>query len=407
MIRKISKRQLQLGMFIQDLNCRWVDHSFLRSSFMLRHEADLRKIMGSDVGDLYIDTVRGIDLAPGPAGSAEGAGQSGPAAGAPEGGPIPAHPGDPREAMRLTLLLQQEATQVVRSILDDARLGRKVQMQRLGPLVERVIGSVLQNPGALVCLCRIRHGDTCTFEHSVSVCALMATFGHHLALDPGTIRDAAIGGMLHDLGKMRVADHILNKPGKLTPREFEIMKGHVGLGLDILHTTSGINATVIQVVGEHHERLDGTGYPARKRGGDISLLGRMAAIVDVYDALTADRAYKHASEPAAALTRLLEGSESSFDPELVQHFVQAIGIYPAGTLVRLSSGRLAVVVAQGTQSALRPRVRVVYDLVLDRKIGPLEMDLAGPEGERDTIQQTEAPAKWRIDPHQVLLGQDL
>jgi HD-GYP domain-containing protein (c-di-GMP phosphodiesterase class II) len=208
--------------------------------------------------------------------------------------------------------------------------------------------------------------------------------------------------MLHDIGKMRVPDHILNKPDKLTDPEFLIMKSHVVLGLETLRETPGISRTVIQVAGEHHERFGGSGYPEQLSGGEISQLGRMAAIVDVYDAITSNRIYHKGMEPPAALTKLFEWSEQHFDPELVQHFIQAIGIYPVGSLVRLASNRLAVVMEQGGHGLLFPTVRVVYDIQRGRKLAPVDLDLTDPVTGGDAILRNEEPENWGIDPFEYL-----
>jgi HD-GYP domain-containing protein (c-di-GMP phosphodiesterase class II) len=208
--------------------------------------------------------------------------------------------------------------------------------------------------------------------------------------------------MLHDIGKMRVPDHILNKPGKLTDAEFEIMKGHVTLGVETLRQTPGISRTVMQIAGEHHERFEGTGYPERLRGESISMLGRMAAIVDVYDALTSNRIYHKGMEPPAALRKLFEWSGAHLDEALVQHFIQAIGIYPVGSLVRLDSNRLAVVMEQSAGSLLSPQVRVVYDVARGRRIDPQDLDLSLPESGGDAIASNEDPESWGIQPFEFL-----
>jgi len=176
----------------------------------------------------------------------------------------------------------------------------------------------------------------------------------------------------------------------------------VVLGLETLRQTPGISGTVIQVAGEHHERFEGSGYPERVKGAEISVLGRMAAIVDVYDAITSNRIYHKGMEPPAALTKLFEWSEQHFDPELVQHFIQAIGIYPVSSLVRLASQRLAVVIEQGAQGLLFPKVRVVYDVQRGRKITPVDLDLSDPLAGGDSIIRNEDPEVWRLNPFDYL-----
>jgi len=404
MIKKVHKADLRLGMFIHDLNCGWMDHAFLRNSFMLRKESDLQKLLESGITDIYIDTIKGIDCGQAPTLSEVEADLSArmlatPAPTTPPSGAQTTH----QEELQFARQIQKEASKVIHSVLGDVRLGKQIQVERLQPVVAQITESILRNQGTLVSLCRIREGDTYTFQHSVSVCTLLVAFCRYMELSPEIIHEAGIGGMLHDIGKMRVPDHILNKPDKLTDPEFLIMKSHVVLGLETLRETPGISRTVIQVAGEHHERFGGSGYPEQLSGGEISQLGRMAAIVDVYDAITSNRIYHKGMEPPAALTKLFEWSEQHFDPELVQHFIQAIGIHPVGSLVRLASGRLAVVMEQGQSGLLFPKVRVVFDLHRNRKLSPADLDLAAPESGGDAILRNEDPEAWGINPYDYLL----
>jgi putative nucleotidyltransferase with HDIG domain len=402
MIKKVRKAELKLGMFIHDLNCGWMDHSFLRNSFMLRKESDLLKIMESGISEVYIDTIKGIDSGPAPTQAEVEADLTARMLSTPNPRPLPGDRTSHQEELGFAKQIQKEANKVIHSILGDVRMGKQIQVERLQPVVAQITDSILRNQGTLVSLCRIREGDTYTFQHSVSVCTLLVSFCRYMEMSPEVIHEAGIGGMLHDIGKMRVPDHILNKPGKLTDPEFEIMKGHVVLGLEVLGQTPGISQTVIQIAGEHHERFEGSGYPERLKGEGISTLGRMAAIVDVYDAITSNRIYHQGMEPPAALTKLFEWSQQHFDPELVQHFIQAIGIYPVSSLVRLASNRLAVVIEQGEQGLLFPKVRVIYDIQRGRRITPLDLDLSEPAAAGDAILRNEDPGTWGIKPFDYL-----
>jgi putative nucleotidyltransferase with HDIG domain len=402
MIKKVHKGELKLGMFIHDLNCGWMDHSFLRNSFMLRKEGDLEKILASGIADVYIDTIKGIDAVNAPTQAEVDQDLNARLMDAalhplPVGGHT-TH----QEELGFAKQIQKEANKVIHSLLMDVRMGKQIQVERLQPVVSQITDSILRNQGTLVSLCRIREGDTYTFQHSVSVCTLLVTFCRYMEFSPEVIFEAGIGGMLHDIGKMRVPDHILNKPGKLTDPEFDIMKGHVVLGLETLAQTPGVSRTVIQIAGEHHERFEGTGYPERFKGEEISQLGRMAAIVDVYDAITSNRVYHKGMEPPAALKKLFEWSNHHFDEELVQHFIQAIGIYPVGSLVKLDSQRLAVIIEQGSEGLLYPKVRVVYDMRHRRKVTPFDLDLSLPESAGDSIVSNEEPETWNINPFEYL-----
>lgn len=381
MIKRIQKSELRLGMYVHGLDCGWMAHSFIRSHFVLSSEADLRRILASNTVTVTIDTAKGLDTLPGP--------------GTPRQERTP-H----REELASALRIKQEADSIIHTLLTDARMGRQIRVEQLEPVVTRITDSILRNPGTLVSLCRLRQADRATFQHSVSSCALLIMFAHHLHLDRAILHEAGVGGLLHDIGKMRVPNHILNKPGKLTEAESAIMRDHVRLGIETLSQTPGVSSHVMQVAAEHHERLDGSGYPRKLRGFQISPLGRMATIVDVYDALTSIRIYHHGIEPADALQQLYQGNPGGFDEDLVEHFIQAIGIYPVGSLVRLESNRLAVVLEQNQGGLLRPVVRVVYDISRGRSLAPFDLDLAGAEG--DKVLGHEEPAAWNLDTHALL-----
>jgi putative nucleotidyltransferase with HDIG domain len=401
MIKLVQKEELRVGMFIHDLNCGWMDHSFFRRRFALKKEEDLKKIHESGIRDVYIDTDKGLDAA-GPSqeevrsaiqeriedsiAQAQGEVQQ----------------SSHRQELEVAKKVQSEATKVITTVLSDIRLGKQIEVERLSPVVSQITESILRNQGTLVSLCRIKERDTYTFQHSVSVCTLLVTFCRYMDMSREVIQEAGVGGMLHDIGKMRVPDHILNKPGKLTDPEFDIMKGHVTLGLDLLKQTPGISTTVLQISGEHHERFEGSGYPNKKKAQEISQLGRMAAIVDVYDAITSNRVYHTGMEPSIALQKLFEWSNHHLDEELVQHFIQAIGIYPVGSLVRLESNRLAVVIEQGTGGLLYPVVRLVYDIKRNCRLKPVEEDLSKAESGGDHILSAESPETWNVNPFDFL-----
>jgi len=227
------------------------------------------------------------------------------------------------------------------------------------------------------------------------VCALLVAFSREMDFDKDVVLNAGLGGLLHDIGKMKVPDHILNKPGSLSESEFVVMKSHAALGRDLLRQTPGIPDIAVSITGQHHERVDGTGYPDKLKKDEISTFGQMAAIVDVYDALTSDRVYHKGMEPTAALKKLFEWSKFHFNPEMVQRFICLIGIYPVGSLVKLESGMLAVVITAGTESLLRPVVRIVFDIKRNHFVTPYDIDLSN---KLDQIIQYESPHSWSINP---------
>ena len=399
MIKKISIDQLKPGMFIHDLNCGWLDHPFLKSKFHLRDAATIEKIRSLGIKELYIDTIKGADVFMARTQqevSADLDRQMLEIAGKKDDKPIAA---ELREEAARAQRLHGEANRIVRNVMGDIRLGLQIEVDKIEPMVEGLIDSVFRNQDALLPLARLKHHDSYTFEHCVGVCALMTAFGRGLTLPREVIKEIALGALLHDVGKTRVADEILNKPGKLSEDEFAAMKSHVVQSVIILENTPKISDTALLVAAQHHERFDGSGYPNRLQGAGISLYGQMAAIVDVYDAITSERVYHKGMPPTQALKKLLEWSEFHFDPALVQSFIRTIGIYPTGSLVRLESSRLGVVLEQNEGNLLEPVVRVFYHAGKQYYIPPEVVDLAKTQ---DRVAGFESYEKWNIDPYQWL-----
>lgn len=390
-------------MFIDDLDCGWMEHPFVRSRFLLTSEDEIRKIRVAGIRGVTIDCARGLDVDDAP--TLEEAAAVTEA----EVAAIAAKPVAPlrttlAEEFDRAVTIRRQAADLVKSVMQDARLGKAVEMDRVAPVVENVTASILRNAGALLGLSVIKNKDDYTFLHSVSVCTLLVAFCRSRKMDADTIYQAGIGGLLHDTGKALIPDHILNKPGRLTDEEFDIVRRHPKDGYDILRRTDGIGAIPLDITLHHHERRDGSGYPDRQAGDAISELAQMAAIVDVYDAITADRSYHKGIPPAEALRKIYEWSKFHFNPELTQAFMRCVGIYPVGTLVLLESGRLAVVVEPHETSLLTPKVNVFYSTKSQTYIKPQMVDLARGVGfgGGDKIVRHESADKWQVDPLRFL-----
>ncbi|NJA06693.1 HD-GYP domain-containing protein [Methylococcaceae bacterium WWC4] len=396
MIKKIEVGDLRPGMYVHDLNRDWSEHPFLRNRFKLASAQDVEKIADLGLRYVYIDTDKGDDLAPSgdsnqftPAQTSE---IHRSAAIEPIVAAVPI-----AEELRQARHVYHEAHSIVRDMLQDCRLGKQVALEQARPVVTAITESIFRNPDALISLLRLKRADQYTFQHSVAVGTLLISFCRALNIERAEIELAGMGGLLHDIGKMRIPQELLNKAGKLTSAEFEIVKGHVEAGRGLLESTSGISPISICVAAEHHERYDGSGYPLGLIGEQISRFGQMAAIVDVYDALTSNRVYHHGTEPTAVLKTLLEGGGSHFNTRLVHQFIRTVGIYPVGTLVKLESDELAVVVEQHLEDLLHPKVRTIFDARQRRFIKPRDYDLAKPSCNR-RILSFEMPGRWRIEP---------
>lgn len=402
MIKQIRVDQLKPGMFIHDLNCGWLDHPFLTNAFHVSDMATVDKIIKIGIRELYIDTVKGADVWAAPTQGEVNADlerRLQEIAARNTDKPVIV---DLKDEAARARRLQGEANKLVRNMMDDVRLGQQVEVERVEPLVEGMVDSIFRNQDALLPLARLKNHDDYTFQHSVSVCALLVAFGRGMKLDKAVIREMALGGLLHDVGKARIPDRILNKPGKLSEDEFDHMQHHVDEGVALLQQSPGISEIALKVTAEHHERYDGSGYPGGLAEKNISLYGQMASIVDVYDAITSERVYHKGMAPTQALKKLLEWSSHHFDPKLVQAFIRSIGIYPSGSLVMLDSKRLGVVVEQNEDKLLEPVIRVFYHAGQQHYIPPEMIDLS--KFQQDRIASFESFEKWKIDPYQWLPG---
>ena len=407
MLKKIPVSRLKPGMFVHELCGDWMSHPFWRAKFKLNGGDDLRRIVESGIQHVYIDTDRGLDDQEAVAADVVQAAveqEIVAAMSAPDDNLVRV---SVREEMARARKVHEQAHKVVRSMMGDVRLGKAVSLDDAEPVVEAITSSVLRNSNALMGLIGIKNKDDYTFLHSVSVCTLMIAFGRSLGLAGEELRQGGIGGLLHDIGKMKVPDEVLNKPGRLTDAEFDLIKKHPGDGHAVLLETAGIGAVPLDITRHHHERLDGSGYPDRLAGDAISVMARMAAIVDVYDAITADRCYHKGMPAAEALRKMWEWSSAHFDQKLLQAFMRCVGIYPVGSLVRLESGRLGVVTEQNESSLLTPRVRTFFSTRSNGYIKPEVVDLGRKlgSGGGDRIVSAETPDKWGVDPARFLIAE--
>ncbi|RZI41851.1 HD-GYP domain-containing protein [Herbaspirillum sp. HC18] len=400
MIKKIGVQQLKVGMYVHDLCCDWMNHPFMRSRLMVTSENEIQKIIDAGIHELYIDTDKGMDVADAPTAEQVRASLEKELADIAGRQPAPVARVSLAQEINRAKQVKNQAHQLVRTVMADARLGKAIELERVEPIVENITESILRNPGALTGLLRIKNKDDYTFLHSVSVCTLLVAFCRSAGLDATTTREAGLGGLLHDTGKALVPDEVLNKPGRLTDDEFNVIRKHPKDGYDILLKTPGVGDIPLDITLHHHERMDGSGYPDKLPADKISTLAQMAAIVDVYDAITADRCYHKGMPAAEALRKIYEWSKFHFNPVHVQGFMRCVGIYPVGTLVLLESGRLGVVIEPHETNLLAPKVNVFFSTKSNTYIKPVEVDLSKPlgMGGGDKIVSHESPAKWRVDP---------
>ncbi len=404
MIKSVNVAQLKPGMYIHDLNCGWMEHPFALNQFKIASPDQIKNIAAAGLHEVYIDTAKGLDVADAKTVEEVKKQLDAKLVEIATKKPEPAHIHSIAEEMVKAKKAYSDANRIITGMMQDIRLGKQIETEQAAQVVEQMTNSIFRNKDAMLSLTRLRSKDDYTFQHSVSVCTLLVSFARAMELDRDTIREIGVGALLHDVGKMKVPDAVLNKPGKLTDDEFKIMKSHVVHSRLLLENTPGMTRIGIDVAAQHHERFDGSGYPLGLKHDGISLYGQMAAIVDVYDAITADRCYHKGMETSVALRKLVEWSKFHFNEKLVHSFVRSVGIYPVGTLVKLESEKLGIVFEQHEKNLLTPKIHVIYDSKRMSFITPHDIDLSKPVGNGggDKIAGYEDPAKWNIDPLKYL-----
>ena len=397
MLKKIKVTQLSLGMHLKEFCGSWMEHPFWRTAFVITDPKDIEAILASSIKEVWIDSSKGRDVAPNEivVSEAETEAQvdaelNSAAAQEREISPVSAS----AEFARAGKICAQ-AKRAVTAMFQEARMGKAVDTAGAQKLVEEISASVSRNPNALISLARLKTADDYTYMHSVAVCALMIALSKQLNLDEEQTRSAGIAGLLHDLGKALMPMDVLNKPGKLTDEEFSIIKKHPEEGLKLLQASNCTNDVAHDVVLHHHEKTDGSGYPKRLKDAEISLFSKMGAVCDVYDAITSNRPYKAGWDPAESLRKMAEWTNGHFDPTVFQAFVKSLGIYPIGSLVKLNSGRLGIVIEQAEKSLLTPRIKVFYSTRSNARIKPEIIDLSRT-GCPEKIASREDPAKWNF-----------
>ncbi|HLO96378.1 MAG TPA: HD-GYP domain-containing protein [Burkholderiaceae bacterium] len=404
MLKRIPTQQVRLGMFLQSMEGSWLSHPFWKTKFVLREQSEVDALLKSGVVAVWIDVEKGLDTQdeepvapPKPPEPPQEPRPAEPAAepvaeAPPARRPAPGERSSLHDEMGRAAQIVSRSRAAVINLFGEARLGKAIDAEQCLPLVEEVTDSVSRNPSALISLARLKTKDDYTYMHSVAVCALMVSLSRQLGLSEVQTREAGLAGLLHDVGKMAMPIDVLNKPGQLTDDEFAVMRSHPVRGYEMLLEGGAVPAGALDVCLHHHEKMDGTGYPEKLKGDEISLLSRMGAVCDVYDAITSTRPYKNAWDPAGSIQRMAQWT-GHFDPAVFQAFVKSVGIYPVGTLVKLHSGRLAVVVEQSPVRLTAPLVRVFFSTKSQLPIPTELLNLDLPSA-TDRIVSRENPADW-------------
>lgn len=350
---KIHISELKIGMFVSKLERDWLETPFLMQGFMIESLDDIDAV--AEYSEyVWIDAVQQTWI---PSEERATLGSKS----APKR--VYVNKVSASEERTAVQGVYREARSLTKTLLDDVRLGGAINTEQAKATVKDCVHSILRNPDALLWMSKMRDENEYTAEHCLNVCILAIAFGRHLGKSEPELEKLGLCGLLHDVGKMRVPHEVLDKPGPLSQKEYNIMKAHTVHGRNLLMASpgSGLNAAV-DVAYSHHERIDGEGYPRKLKGAGISDFARIIAIVDAYDAMTADRCYSRAIPTTEALKIIYHDRGTHFDERLALEFIRSVGLYPPGTLVELVNGLVGLVLETHQRYRHLPKIIVVHDL---------------------------------------------
>jgi putative nucleotidyltransferase with HDIG domain len=385
MRKTIPLDQLTIGMSVVGMDRSWLDTPFLRHRVLITRTGQIDKLKRAGVRfvEVEYEPCPNSPVAPPPIGDAPDSAVSRMA-----DQPADSRHMEPTTAFEEELPVAQDvyrsAKGLVKAAMEDVRLGRAMNSEAVSRLVTTMVDSILRNADALVSLSRLKSFDEYTFFHSVNTSVLAIALGRRLGLSSGALHLLGSGTLLHDIGKTKIPLDILNKPGRFEPHEFEIMKQHALRGVEVLSGTTGFPEEIIRPALEHHERVDGTGYPFGRSRTQLTPFGLIASVVDIYDAMTSDRCY-HKGMPAHRVLQHLYtlGQAGHLDSTFVQQFIQCVGVYPVGSCVLLNTGEAGIVSQLHQDQPVFPKLILVRDANLCT-MAPKAIDLK---------EQTPKPAR--------------
>ncbi|WP_027330757.1 HD-GYP domain-containing protein [Marinimicrobium agarilyticum] len=346
---KIHVSELRVGMFVSKLDRDWLETPFLVQGFMIETPEEAQTV-AEHAEYVWIDAVQSKWVPPEHRSFVEV--------------PAPAkktyiNKVSARKEHGHAIKVFRDARRLTKTLVDDIRLGGTIDTEQAKVTVRGCVDSILRNPDALLWMTKIRDEDEYTAEHCLNVCILAIAFGRHLGMSENELEKIGLCGLLHDVGKMRVPPEVLNKPGPLTPKEFNMIRAHTVLGRNLLLSTPGIFDAVVDVAYSHHERMDGMGYPRKLPQERISYYARVIALVDAYDAMTANRCYAPAIPTTQALKNIYKDRGTHFDEKLALEFIKSIGLYPPGTVVQLHNDMVGIVLEISQKYRHLPKVILI------------------------------------------------
>lgn len=404
---KIQTADLQEGMYVSQLDRPWLETPYKVQGFLIENEKDVTRLL-QHTEYVFIDIERSRDK---PNGSAQASRLL-------------------TEDEKKELLIERKPNNYVdntdfdlelpvaqknhaklitttENVMADIANNKKLDYPTLRKAIDPMVESVIRNPEAFSWLTRMKFNDDYTYNHSVSTSIWSVTLGRHLGLPKQDLKSLGMGGLLFDVGKMKLPKNLINNPNRFNQTEFKLIKKHVEYSVEIVQSIPGISDKVVEMIATHHERHNGSGYPKGLKGNEIPLFGKIAGVIDCYDALTSERPYQSALSPPDAVRKLYDWRNIDFQSELVEQFIQLIGVYPVGTLIELSDARIGIVVAHHRALRLRPKIMLILDkdrnTYSDFNVIDLHAVEIGEDAKPLNITKSIDPGMYGIDPQEYFL----
>jgi putative nucleotidyltransferase with HDIG domain len=386
-VKKISIDDCTVGMYVEDVFSK-DDVLLLSSDSLITRSEQIAALRRQGVMSLYIDVGKGKDV---PIKIED----------VPPGADTTQREVEYFKELEKARVIHNQTLVTAKEALQSIRKGGTFSVSKVEESSQNIVESILRNTDALISLCQIKGYDEYTYTHSVNVSVLTTAVAYSLGYNRDRLLQVGVGGLLHDVGKMRVPETILNKPGKYTEWEFSVMKKHPEYGIDILKDKKSVSDFSRALVIQHHERFNGKGYPFKLKGTEIHEIGLIGAVADVYDALTSNRVYRAAWTPQKALATIFQGCDEDYSRAIVERFTKQMGIYPVGSFVRLMTGEMGVVTKVDHGRLLAPIILVLFDAEGKRLKQPVEYDLSvkqkEQDGDRFAVEVSLNPRPYGID----------
>jgi len=346
---KVRSSDLRPGMYVCELDRPWLETPFLLQGFELANDADIRAVM-QHCEYVYIDLLRTktVDVT---IGSVAESGYGGQKAGA-----------FGKKDLEAAETTHKQTSDLIKTFVDEIRFGQSPDVQLAKAAVSGCVAGVMRNPDAMMFLARLRSKGADTSQHAFNVCVYSLVIGRLIGLDSNQLENLGTCGLLHDMGKVAIPDHILNKPDLLSDEEMAIMQTHAKEGRDILMSGRNLYSGTVDVAYGHHENLDGTGYPRGLNESQLNTNCKIVAVVDKYDAISSLKPYRPPKDHLSAVAILNKlALANKIDAKLTTGFVSYLGIYPPGSIVELNSGEVGIVIDSSPEQRLRPQLLLVRD----------------------------------------------